>query len=70
MHINYFGDSILYIGLAMITLEYVCLYVSIAIILNFVFIQIPMMDKYLSKKYANEFSKYAKQTKKFIPFVY
>lgn len=70
MHINYFGDSVLYIGLAMITLEYVCLFVSIGIILNLVFLQIPMLDKYLSKKYADEFGEWAKRTKKFVPFVY
>ncbi|UCC45329.1 MAG: DUF1295 domain-containing protein [Candidatus Zixiibacteriota bacterium] len=70
MHINYFGDSIMYIGLAMITLEYVCLFVSVIIILNFVFLQIPMLDKHLSEKYGDEFEEYLKRTKKFIPFVY
>jgi len=70
MHINYFGDSLLYIGLAMITMEYVCLFVSIGIILNFVFLQIPMLDKHLSKKYPDQFGEYAKQTKKLVPFVY
>jgi len=70
MHINYFGDSICYIGLAMITLELVCLFISIAIIINFIVLQIPMLDKYLSKKYAGEFEEYAKRTKKFIPFIY
>jgi protein-S-isoprenylcysteine O-methyltransferase Ste14 len=44
--------------------------VSIGIILNFVFLQIPMLDKHLSKRYPDEFGEYAKQTKKFIPFVY
>jgi len=62
MHINYFGDSVLYIGLAMITLEYVCFFVTIGIILNFVFLQIPMLDKHLSKKYADEFGEYDRQT--------
>ncbi len=70
MHINYFGDSVLYIGLAMITLEYLCHFVSLAIILNFVFLQIPMLDKHLSRRYADEFGEYARQTKRFIPFVY
>lgn len=70
MHINYFGDSILYIGLAMITLEYVCLFVALGIILNFIFLQIPMLDKHLSNKYSIEFEEYDKQTKRFIPFVY
>ena len=70
MHINYFGDSISYVGLALITGQLVCLFVSIGIIVNFIVLQIPKLDKYLSKKYGNEFSEYAKQTKKFIPFVY
>jgi len=70
MHINYFGDSVLYVGLALITLELVCLFVSIGIIVNFIVLQIPMLDKHLSKKYGDEFEEYAKQTKKFIPFVY
>ncbi len=70
MHINYFGDSILYVGLALITLELVCLFVSIVIIVNFVVLQIPMLDRHLSNKYGDEFDEYVKQTKKFIPFVY
>ena len=70
MHINYFGDSISYIGLALITLEFVCLLVSICIIVNFIVLQIPLLDKHLGKKYGNEFRKYENNTKKFIPFVY
>jgi len=70
MHINYFGDSVSYVGLALITLELVCLLVSIGIIVNFIVLQIPMLDKHLSKKYGNEFKEYAKQTQKFIPFIY
>ncbi len=70
MHINYFGDAITYIGLALITLEMVCLFILICIIVNFIVIQIPMLDKHLSKKYGNEFTEYSKVTKKFIPFVY
>lgn len=58
------------VGLALITLELVCLFVSIGIIANFIVFQIPMLDKHLSKKYGDEFEEYAKQTKKFIPFVY
>ncbi len=70
MHINYFGDSISYIGLALVTLELVCLLVSIGIIVNFVVPQIPLLDKHLRKKYEYEFTEYAKQTKRFIPLVY
>ncbi|MBW2203141.1 MAG: DUF1295 domain-containing protein [Deltaproteobacteria bacterium] len=70
MHINYFGDGISYVGLALITLEPVCLYVSIGIIVNFIVLQIPMLDKHLSKKYGDEFNEYAKHIKKLVPFVY
>ena len=70
MHINYFGDAIAYIGLALITLEMLCLFISIGIIVNFIVIQIPMLDKHLSKKYGNDFTEYSRVTKKFIPFVY
>ncbi len=70
VHINYFGDSVAYVGLALITLEPVCLYVSIGIIINFLVLQIPMLDAHLRNNYGNEFEMYAKQTKKFIPYVY
>ena len=70
MHINYFGDAIAYIGLALITLEMVCLFISLSIIVNFIVYQIPMLDKHLGRKYKNEFTEYAKVTKRFIPFVY
>lgn len=70
MHINYFGDSVAYVGLAMITLEVIPLLVSIGIVVNFIVLQIPMLDKHLSMKYGGEFEEYAKQTKKLVPLVY
>ena len=70
MHINYFGDSLTYLGLALITLELLCLLVSFGIIVNFMVLQIPKQDKHLAQKYGSEFSAYAEQTKKFIPFIY
>jgi protein-S-isoprenylcysteine O-methyltransferase Ste14 len=70
MHINYFGDSITYFGLALITREMLCFFISGIIVINFIFIQIPMLDKHLSNKYKKEFTEYSRVTKKFIPFVY
>jgi protein-S-isoprenylcysteine O-methyltransferase Ste14 len=70
MHINYFGDSVCYVGLALITLELGYLMVPIVIILNFIVLQIPLLDDHLSRKYENEFREYAKRTKKFVPFIY
>ncbi len=70
MHINYFGDSVMYIGMALITREWMCLYVAIGIGVNFIILQIPMLDRHLKNRYGAAFDEYAKQTKKFIPFVY
>jgi len=70
VHINYFGDSVSYVGLALITLEPVCLLISIGIIVNFLVLQIPMLDAHLRNNYGKEFETYARQTKKFIPYVY
>ena len=70
MHINYFGDGICYFGLALIALKLVCILISIGIVLNFVFLQIPLLDDHLSRKYRNDFKEYAKKTKKLIPFIY
>jgi len=38
--------------------------------LNFVFNIIPSLDRYPEKKYKDEFSDYARTTKKFIPLIY
>lgn len=70
MHINYFGDGICYVGLALIALKLVCILISIGIILNFIALQIPLLDEHLSRKYGNDFREYSEQTKKFIPFTY
>jgi steroid 5-alpha reductase family enzyme len=70
MHINYFGDGVSYLGLAMITQEWTPLLVATGIVANFIVLQIPMLDSHLLKKYPDEFEEYARRTKKLIPFVY
>ena len=70
MHINYFGDGICYVGLALIALKLVCILISIGIILNFIALQIPLLDEHLSRKYGNDFREYSEQTKKFVSFIY
>ena len=70
MHINYFGDGICYFGLALITVKLVCVLIYIGIFLNFIFLQIPLLDDHLKTKYRNDFKEYAKQTKKLVPFIY
>jgi protein-S-isoprenylcysteine O-methyltransferase Ste14 len=70
MHINYFGDIVLFTGLAMTTHRLGMLVIPLIMALNFVFNIIPSLDKYLEKKYRDEFSGYAGTTKKFIPLIY
>jgi len=70
MHINYFGDVVLFTGFALITNSFSMLVIPLIMALNFLFFIIPSLDKYLQKKYGKEFDEYAKQTKKFVPMIY
>ena len=70
MHINYFGDIVLFTGLAMITHSLSMLIIPLIMAMNFVFNIIPSLDRYLEKKYKDEFEDYSKKTKKLIPLIY
>ena len=70
MHINYFGDIVLFTGLAMITHSLSMFVIPLIMALNFVFFIIPSLDRYLEKKYKDEFKDYSKKTKKLIPMIY
>ncbi|MHC4792311.1 MAG: DUF1295 domain-containing protein, partial [Planctomycetota bacterium] len=54
MHINYFGDVILFTGLAMVTHSLSMLVIPLIMALNFIFNIIPSLDRYLEKKYKDE----------------
>jgi len=70
MHINYFGDIVLFTGLAMVTHSLSMLVVPVIMAVNFVFNIIPSLDRYLEKKYKDEFRDFSRKTKKFIPLIY
>ena len=70
MHINYFGDIVLFTGLAMITHSLSMFVIPLIMALNFVFFIIPSLDRYLENKYKDEFKYYSKKTKKLIPMIY
>ena len=70
MHINFFGDSIMFLGFAMVTQNGMSFIPVAVIVLNFNFIQITQLDKYLKGWYSEDFVRYASVTKKFIPFIY
>jgi steroid 5-alpha reductase family enzyme len=70
MHINFWGDTVMFVGYAFVTQNLMSFIPVMAITLNFVFIQIPHLDDYLMKRYGVEFIEYARKTKKYIPFIY
>ena len=70
MHINYFGDIVLFTGFAMVTHRLSMLVIPLIMTLNFIFNIIPSLDRYLEEKYKDEFREYARKTKKLIPFIY
>lgn len=70
MHVNYFGDFVLFTGYALITHSLYALIVPALMFCLFNFINIPMLDKYLAEKYGEEFEEYSRKTKKFVPFIY
>jgi steroid 5-alpha reductase family enzyme len=70
MHINYFGDTLAYFGLALMTYNYVCLCIAMGMFVYFIAFEIPRLDEHLGRKYEPEFAKYSRATKKFVPFIY
>lgn len=70
MHMNYFGDVLLFTGLALITRVTLMLVIPLCMALNFAVVLIPSLDAYLARKYSLEFTTYAAKTKRFIPFIY
>jgi steroid 5-alpha reductase family enzyme len=70
MHINYFGDTVLFFAFALITRSIWAFIIPFVMTMGFIFIHIPILDKYLEEKYGTQFDDYAKRTKKFIPFIY
>lgn len=70
MHINYFGDSILFSGWAILAASLFAWPIPIFITASFVWFHIPALDAYLAKRYGKDFEAYAAKTAKFIPFVY
>jgi steroid 5-alpha reductase family enzyme len=70
MHINYFGDIVLFTGLAMVTYNLSMLVIPLIMAMNFIFNIIPSLDKYLEMKYRDEFRDYSRKTKKLIPMIY
>jgi steroid 5-alpha reductase family enzyme len=70
MHVNYFGDVVLFSGFALLTRSPWAWLVPAVMAAGFVFLHIPMLDRYLRGRYGDEFVEWERRTKKLVPFVY
>mmetsp|Transcript_7543 Transcript_7543/g.11510 ORF Transcript_7543/g.11510 Transcript_7543/m.11510 type:complete len:235 (-) Transcript_7543:202-906(-) len=69
-NINYFGDTVLFAGWAVATANIKNAWVPLVMGLSFYFVHIPDKEKYLAKRYAQDWTAYQTQTPyAFIPFV-
>ncbi|MEZ7197514.1 DUF1295 domain-containing protein [Pseudodesulfovibrio karagichevae] len=70
MHINYFGDTVMFTGWALLTAVPWALVLPALMAAMFVGYHIPALDAYLAERYPDDFPAYARTTRKFIPFLY
>lgn len=70
MHVNYFGDTVLFTGWALLTHSALAFAIPVFMALSFVFYHIPALDAYLAERYGDEFRNYAARTAKFVPYLY
>jgi len=70
MHINYFGDVLLFTGWCLLTASFWTLGLPLLMLLMFLFIHIPPLDQYLAERYGAEFEVYRTKTKRLVPFVW
>lgn len=69
-HVNYFGDVVLFSGLAILTRSPWAGLVPAVMAAMFVFLHIPILDRYLRERYGPEYVEWTKHSKKLVPFVY
>jgi len=69
-HINYFGD-VLWVGAwAFMTRNPVSALIPVLLAMGFLFAFIPSLSRHLRSKYGEQYERWEKETKAFIPFVY
>jgi protein-S-isoprenylcysteine O-methyltransferase Ste14 len=70
VHINYFGDELLFTGYALVTGRAWSMLVPLVMLAGFLFFSIPELDRHLRAHYGAEFDSYARRTGSFVPFIY
>ena len=69
-HVNYFGDVVLFTSFALLTRSPWAALVPAVMAAGFVFVHIPMLDRYLRERYEDEYVEWTRRSKKLVPFVY
>ncbi|HUX12157.1 MAG TPA: DUF1295 domain-containing protein [Spirochaetia bacterium] len=70
MHVNYFGDLVWVLGLALITSNWWSLLIPALLFCFFAFYNAPMLDRHLAEKYGEEFTRYQARTARIVPFIF
>ncbi len=68
-HVNYFSDLLWVTGFSMITRNWWSVLIILFLFSFFYFYNIPLQEKYLAKKYGQQFEQYKANTKALIPFI-
>eukprot|EP01084_Bolivina_argentea_P258413 435643_1 len=69
-HPNYFGDCLLFCGWGLLTWKWWNIWATVMMSCGFLFYHIPDLEKYLKKRYSNEWDEYQKNVAPFIPFIH
>lgn len=69
-HVNYFGDLVLFTGWALLSGSAIALLVPVVMLATFVFVHVPAQDRYLDRRYGEEYRAYAARTARLIPWLY
>lgn len=69
-HINYFGDSVLFTGFAIVTGVWWTLAIPLVMTAGFLFQHIPANENHLAEKYGQEFQAWTLRTRRFVPFLF
>ncbi len=69
-HPNYLGDILWALGWAFMTRDIWALLIPVFAAAGFVFMFIPQLSAYLSKRYDTQYEDWARRTKRLIPYIY
>ncbi|MBD3223813.1 MAG: DUF1295 domain-containing protein [Caldithrix sp.] len=69
-HMNYFGDTVLFAGFALITGVWYSLIIPVAMAAMFIFYHIPKLEAHLREKYPDAFAEYTEKTAQFVPWLF